>query len=140
VLGKPDKVTPYNRRSRPDQDTLADNQLAVFEYAKATATVRSAMLEPYGGERRQFTVCGDQGTFDIRPLEPPQATLALERARGSYKAGVQPLSFGKPGGRYDGDFVDLAAIIREEKPSDYPPSHDLAVHEAVLLASGVAVT
>ena len=39
-------------------------------------------------------------------------------------------------GRYDGQLIELARIIREEKESEYPPEHDLAVQEAVLKASG----
>ena len=37
VLGKPDKVTGFSRSTRPQQDNLADNQLAVFEYTESTA-------------------------------------------------------------------------------------------------------
>ena len=40
-------------------------------------------------------------------------------------------------GRYDDQLIELARIIREEKESEYPPEHDLAVQEAVLKASGV---
>jgi hypothetical protein len=40
-------------------------------------------------------------------------------------------------GRYDEQLAELAEIIRGEKENPYPPSHDLAVHEAVLLASGL---
>ncbi len=138
VLGKPDRVTPFNRRTRPD-DTLLDNTLAVFEYPKATATVRSALIEVDGGRRRQMVVCGDQGTIAIRPLEPPRLELTLDRPRGDFRKGTHEVELKPLGGRYDGDFLDLAKIIRGEKPSDYPPEHDLAVQEAVLLASGLAV-
>jgi hypothetical protein len=33
----------------------------------------------------------------------------------------------------------MAAILREEKETDYPLSHELAVHEATLRASGYDV-
>jgi len=137
-LGKPDKVIPFIRRSHPDQDDLADNQLAVFEYPNATATVRSALMEVDGFRRRQFVVCGDKGTIVIRPLEPAKIELTLAEAEGEFKKGTQQIDFPKTGGRYDGDFIDLAQIIRGEKTSDYPPAHDLAVQEAVLLASGLS--
>lgn len=44
LMGPPDKVTPYVRHTRAN-DPLADNQLAVFEYEIATATIRSAVVE-----------------------------------------------------------------------------------------------
>lgn len=136
VLGPPDAVRPYTRRTRTGDD-LADNQLAVFEYPRATATIRSSVIEPHGGDRRQFTVCGTEGVIDIRPLEPPRLRLALSRAREGHAAGYQDVDLPKLAGRYDGDFLDLAAVLRGEKVHEYPPAHDLAVQEAVLRASGV---
>ena len=42
ILGSPDKVTAYFRHSAPVDDALLDNMLAVFEYPRATATVKSS--------------------------------------------------------------------------------------------------
>ena len=137
ILGRPEKVTPYNR-SVP-ADGFADNQLAVLEYPKATVTVRSALTEVDGGSRRQFVVCGTHGTFDIRPLEAPAARLALDAPRGEFRKGYQDVKFPKTGGRYDGDFRELAQVIRGEKAFPFSPEHDLAVQETVLLASGLPV-
>jgi predicted dehydrogenase len=58
VLGKPANVAAYSRSSSPLNDGFLDNGMAVFEYPKATVTVRSAFLEVEGGARRQFVVCG----------------------------------------------------------------------------------
>ena len=138
VLGRPDKVTSFSRRTRPDQDNLADNQLGIFEYAECTATIRSALVEVDGQKRRQFVVCGDRGTVDIRPLEPPKLLFAPDRPVAEYKKGYQEVTLPKMPGRYDDQLIELARIIRGEKESEYPPEHDLAVQEAVLKASGVA--
>ncbi|MGB8167209.1 MAG: Gfo/Idh/MocA family oxidoreductase [Chthoniobacteraceae bacterium] len=137
VLGRPGKVTAFNRSVAADG--FADNQLAVLEYPKATVTVRSALTEVDGGARRQFVVCGTKGTFDIRPLEAPAARLALDTPHGEFKKGYQDVKFPKTGGRYDGDFAELAQVIRGEKAFPFSPEHDLAVQETVLLASGLAV-
>jgi predicted dehydrogenase len=137
VLGKPQRVTPFIRKTRPDQDDLADNMLAVFEYPKATCTIRSAVIEVEGFLRRQFVVVGDRGTLDIRPLEPPKVRLALAEAREGFQRGYQDVELPAMPGRYDEQLRELARIIRGEKESDYPPAHDLAVHETILLASGL---
>lgn len=139
MLGKPDKVTPFLRRTRAGRsgDTLADNCLAVLEFPGATATVRTALMEVEGQQRRQFTVCGDGGTVDIRPLEPPRMRLALPESRGAFVRGYQDVALPEPGGRYDGEFIDLAAIIRGEKSPDFDYQHDLAVQETILRASGM---
>jgi predicted dehydrogenase len=136
VLGKPHKITPFVRRTYPERDSLADNQLAVFEYPGATASLRSSLIEYQGGSRRQFTVCGNLGTFDLRPLGGTEFRLALEKPREGYKTGYQDITLPSGPRGFVSAFRDLAAIIRGEKETDYPPAHDLAVHEAVLLASG----
>lgn len=144
VLGKPDKVTPYPRRSleTPD-DSLMDNMLAVFEYPKATATVRTTGLEVEGFNRRHFTVCGTGGTFHIQPLDRPKAIVTLSeehRFDGEdkvYRKGINEIAFEPPYQRYVGDAADLAAIVRGEKPNPYPSDHDLAVQETVLAAAGM---
>jgi len=137
ILGRPRGIAPFARRTRPEQDDLADNQLAVFEYPEATAAIRVALVEVQGERRRQFVVCGDRGTLDIRPLEPPRLELTLAEPRGGFSKGAQGVDLPALGGRYDGDFLDLARIVRGEKSPDFGPQHDLTVHECLLKASGM---
>lgn len=137
VLGRPDRVTPYVKRTRPSQDNLADNMLAVFEYPKASATIRSALMEVDGSKRRQFVVCGDKGTIDIRPLEPPMLRLALAEPCGPYKKGYQQVTLPPMPGRYDEQLIEFSRIVRGEKQPDYSPEHDLVVHETVLGACNI---
>ncbi|MEP6670736.1 MAG: Gfo/Idh/MocA family oxidoreductase [Chthoniobacter sp.] len=137
ILGRPDKVTPHRRSVSALADGWSDNDLAVLDFPRATATVRSAMVEVEGGTRRNFVVCGTKGTFDIRPLEAPAARLALDAPHGEFKKGYQDVKFPKTGGRYDGDFADLAKVIRGEKTYAFTPEHDLATEETLLLACGL---
>ena len=134
LMGRPGKVTPFIRRSRADG--FADNMLAVLEYPGATVTLRSALIEIEGGVRRQFVLCGDKGTCDIRPLEPAAMKLALQQPQGPYKKGVQDVSFPKQP-RYDEDWASFARAIRGEEKWRWTPEHDLAVQETILLASGM---
>lgn len=140
VLGAPDKVSAFPRQSQPDaNDDLVDNMLAVFEYPRATATVRSAGLEVDGFARRHFAVAGTGGTCHIQPLDRPAMKVTFAKAQGKYAKGYQTIEFNPPYKRYVGDALDFAKIIRGEKQSDYPPEHDLAVQKAVLLASALSV-
>jgi len=138
VMGKPEKVTPYNRHSARYDDGVLDNQLAVLEYPRATVTVRSALMEVDGFKRRQFVVSGDGGTADLRPLEPPELKVAFSRPRGPYQKGYQNVPVENLP-RYDADFVDLAKVIRREKEFAFKPEHDLAVQETILLASSLPI-
>ncbi len=139
VLGRPASVAAFARRSRPQLDSLADNQVAVFEYPRALATVRSSLLEVDSGPNREFVVCGDQGTICIQPLEPPRVELALAKPQGKFGKGRHQIELPKMPGRYDEHLVELARIVRGEKETEYPPEHDLAAHEAVLRAAGLPV-
>ncbi len=139
TLGKPDRVQAFGRHVSPRADKLVDNMLAVIEYKNALATVKSSAVEVEGGARRQFVACGRSGTFHIQPLDAPNVVYALDRDRGEFKKGTHEIKFGNYP-RYVGDAKDMAAIIRDEKASDYSYAHDLAVQETVLLASGVSTS
>ena len=89
-----------------------------------------------GQQRRQFVVCGDRGTVEIRPLEPPRLLFAPDRPLKKYKKGYQQVKLPSMPGRYDEQLIELARIICGQKESEYPPEHDLTVQEAVLKASG----
>jgi predicted dehydrogenase len=133
VLGKPKEVMGHIRHVSKLDDTLADNMLAVFEYPKALATVKSSAMEVEGFARRHMVVCGTEGTIHIQPLDSPSARLAFSAAHGDYKKGYQDVAFPKYE-RYVADAADMARVIRGEKASDFPPEHDLAVQESLLKA------
>lgn len=134
VLGKPEAVMPHVRKTR--SDNWPDNMLAVLEYKDATVSLRSSMVEVDGGFRRQFVVCGEYGTVEIRPLEPAGMILTLDRPRGPYKKGRQEVKFEKAP-RYLADWVDFAKAIRGEVKWEFTAEHDLIVQETVLRAAGL---
>src|SRR5690606_8165597 len=59
LLGRPERIVPFQRRTRPEADTLNDNGLAVLEYAHACAVIRTAVVEFDGFNRRHLVICGD---------------------------------------------------------------------------------
>jgi len=144
ILGQPEAVRAIPRQTQTTSgDTFLDNMLGVLEYPRAIATVKSSGLEVDGGARRHLLVCGTEGTAQIQPLDRPELKLTLSRERSfdgdmqRYKKGSQTIPFEPPYQRYVGDAANLAAIIRGELPNRFPGSHDLAVQETVLRASGM---
>jgi len=139
LLGKPQAVLPVHRNTHPELDQLNDNCLAVFAYPKATATIRSSLVEIEGNHRRQFVVCGTRGTVAIEPLEPPRLTLTLDRHQGIFRQGTQAIELPAMSGRYDAEFLSLASAIRstgrDERATETSLEHDLVVQECVLQAS-----
>lgn len=138
ALGMPDQVHAFPRHSSTAKDNAFDNMLAVFEYPRATATVRSSIIEPDGFARRQFTLCGSGGTFHIQPLDDPKADIALREERPGHPKSTHEYRF-DGFTRYEADAEDLAKIVRNEKDSDFSYEHDYAVQKAVLLASGLSI-
>ncbi|MBM4005436.1 MAG: Gfo/Idh/MocA family oxidoreductase [Planctomycetes bacterium] len=141
ILGAPEKITPYSRQLIASDD-LVDNMFSVFEYPRATASVRSTALEVDGFARRHLVVCGTEGTFHLQPLDDPVARLALRQprrdadAKVDFRQGYQELQFPKYV-RYVDDARDIARVIRGESPPLASYAHDRNVQAAVLQASGL---
>ena len=134
VLGEPSNVSSFHQHVAKTNDLLLDNALAVLQYPRALASVKTSAQEVDGNARRHLVVCGMNGTFHIQPLDNPSVRLTLANPMSSYKAGQQEISFPKFT-RYIADAVDMARIIRGEKESDFSYEHDLAVHRTVIKAS-----
>jgi predicted dehydrogenase len=139
VLGRPQEIHAVNRHSSTLEDSLVDNMLAVLTYPRAVATVKSSALEVEGGSRRHFVVCGTEGTFHIQPLDNPSVVVSLSRDRGPYRKGTQDVKFPKYT-RFVDDAADMARILRGEKATDFPYTHDLVVQETLLRACGLPLS
>ena len=137
LLGRPSSVEAISTPTR--DDGVADNQVALLHYAKATAVLRCNHADPFGGPRRRFMVAGTEGVIDIQPMESGKFTLSLTQKRGQWNKGSQQVSLEVSKDRYLGEFQDLARVVRGEKKLAWDAAHDIAVHETTLLASGQKV-
>lgn len=135
LMGRPEKVTPFLRRSGLVDDGLMDNTLAVFEWRRALGTFSSAAMQPRQNAHRTLEFVGTEGTAVVRPIEPPALHIDLNKAAGPYQAGAQTLSYSYT--RYVDDFVELAAAMRGERKLAVTPEQDLMVQETMLRASGM---
>ncbi len=135
LMGRPERVTPFLRRSGLHDDGLMDNTLAVLEWRRALGTFSSASMQPRHGSYRTLELVGTQGTAVVRPIEPPSLHIDLSAASGPYRAGPQTLSYSYT--RYVDDFVELAAAVRGERKLAVTPAEDLLVQETLLRASGM---
>lgn len=136
LLGAPEQITPFAQHAAAVDDPLVDNMLAVFEYPRALATVKTSAMEVEGFSRRHLVVCGTKGTMHIQPLDNPAARLTLSEPHGEYSAGTHELTF-PTFTRYVADAADMAHILRSEKADDFGHAHELAVQTAVLQASRI---
>ncbi|PHS08208.1 MAG: dehydrogenase [Blastopirellula sp.] len=139
ALGKPDSVSTFSSNVIIDGTEFKDNQLAVLQYEKALATVRCNHVDPLGFSRRSFSIIGDQGMIAINPLEPPKLQMTLTKSIAGYSKGSHTIELPKTEGRYDGEFKDLAEIVRGNKKLAWNSAHDLAAHETILRSCGLPV-
>lgn len=137
LLGKPSAVESASTPTAGDG--VKDNQLSVLRYPKATVTLRCNHADPFGGPRRRFAVAGTKGMFEVRPLESGKVTLGLTVGQGEWGMGTNQIQLSVPPGRYDGEFIDLAKVVRGQKALSWNAAHDITVHETLLLASGLDV-
>jgi predicted dehydrogenase len=139
ILGKPTKVSSVRQHASATGDKLLDNMLAVLEYPRAIASVKSTALEVEGFDRRHLVVCGTEGTFHIQPLDNPAARISLSKDRGSFKKGTQDVKFPKYV-RYVDDAADMARVLRGQQAPLFTSDHDLIVQETLLRACGLLLS
>lgn len=133
LMGEPVSVTPFLRKDGAFADDLKDNNLAVFQFPKATAFVLNSNLQPNSGRHREFGVFGTNGSATLRPIEPPALELDLAKAAGPYKAGVQSVPMPKYD-RYVGDIADFAVCVRSERKPAVTFEEELRVQDWLLKA------
>jgi predicted dehydrogenase len=136
LLGRPEKVTPFLKKSGNFPDQLKDNTVAVFEYRNAMAVIQGATLQAHAGKYRTFEILGTNGTAVLRPIEPPALTLDLAKDAGPYRSGSQEVAL-PPYKRYEDDFVELAAAVRGERTLSVSLDEEMLVQETLLRASGM---
>lgn len=141
IMGRPQRVIPFLKSTQGTPDQIKNNCLTILEYPYATATLRACSQEVRGQGRRQFKLCGTNGTVDLCPLEYYNGeelimNLVLKKAIPGYSAGTHTINFGAAPDRYKDQFVEFAQIINKEKENPYSYEHDYLVQEVVMAASG----
>lgn len=137
LLGRPQRITKFLRHDGPYEDTLKDNTAAVLEYSRAMAVITSSVLQPNAGAHRALEIFGTNGSAVVRPIEPPSLVLDLAKPAGPYTAGRRQVEL-PAYGRYVGDIAALARAVRGERALAATAETELAVHETLLEASGMA--
>ena len=115
---------------------------AMLEWPESTVFLRTCSHVPQG-MRRRLRVEGSNGTLELQPIEcfsgrPLKVVLHIAKAAGPYVAGLHEFEFGPQTDRYAGLLLELAAIVRGEKPNPVELyDHDLKVHDTCLRACGL---
>lgn len=135
MLGEPNKVTSFLKRTGLDGVDFEDNNLAVLEYDKALARIFVSSVEVNGYGRRQLVVSGSRGTVNICPLENPTvmtyADTSMNGKTYEDRKIVIPFEESVSGCRYDGMMRDFYSYIVGEKQNPFSYEHDYLVQKVL---------
>ena len=141
LLGVPEKVISVLKSTGFDGINAQDNTLAVLEYEKALASISVSSAEVNGWGRRQFVVCGNKGTIEIKPLE---RTATMSYAKYSPENSIFedikefiPVGDIAKGYRYDDMLKEFYYFVKGIKKNPFTYEHDIAVHKTVMEVSGI---
>ena len=135
LLGEPEKVTSFLKKTQLDGIDLEDNNLAVLEYEKALARVFVSSVEVNGWGRRQLVVSGSKGTMNIVPLEN-ECTMTwadTEISTNPYEDMKQtvPVRDLPKDCRYDDMMQDFYDYVMGTKQNPFSYAHDYAVQKVL---------
>lgn len=136
LMGKPSRTLGVCRTDYRADTPLADNTVAVLEFAAGIGIVESAMMEVAAFARRRVEVYGTHGTAVLQPFDATQVQLTLDEPRGGYGKGEHGVLTGSwP--MFEGDVREFLAVMEGTKPPEYSAEHDLWVQSSLLEACGV---
>lgn len=134
LLGEPKSVASFLKHTNLDGVDFEDNNLAVLEYDNALARIFISSVEVNGFGRRQFVVCGSQGTVEIKPIERPcyvsYSDIATSKTFKDCKE-TQKIEEDSVNGRYDEMMQDFYAYIIGEKKNPFTYEHDYTVQKVL---------
>ena len=139
ILGEPQAVHPFIKRTGFEGVYSDDNDLAVLEYERAQATVSTLSVEVNGWGMRRFAVFGSRGTVEIKPIELDVHMIAsTDSSVNAYADIHRELSVPDvpSGERYDGMMRDFYLSVTGEKENPYSYEHELAVQRVLMKACG----
>ena len=134
LQGEPREVIPLSCATGFDGVSAEDYGMVVFQYKHGVSFVKTCAAERGGFLRRQFVICGEQGTVEIKPLEyivtGGQYTIASECDEIGWQIPWK-VSQSEVFDRYDGMMRNFAELVRgKENPYSY--DYELSLYKLIL--------
>lgn len=138
IMGPPRQVSPFLAHHHPSPGGFVDNGVAIFTQQHGWGIIEVPALE-VAPQSRRIEVYGTEGACVIphlgsghlgnRNVQPIQIYRRSQSVWETLELPAATLQIS--------DLREFAAVITGRKSPDYSPEHDLAVHEALLRASGM---
>ena len=113
----------------------ATSGCSLLRFEGTDVMIRASANMPGGVLCRRLRVDGTKGTIDLCPIERFDGKSLTVKL--SADETVKEMDFGVQTDRYADQLLDLAAIVRGEKPNDQDYERDLKTHEITLRACGL---
>lgn len=144
LQGVPDEIIPYNCASGANGVQAKDIAFAVLKYPDGVSTVKSCMLDAGGFVRRHFSIYGEKGAIEIRPLEHYEGDGTKMSSKSTTylpDEGWHSLGAIKDSGvfdRYEAMLSAFASAVRGNKQSLTDLETEARVQRCLLVADGIA--
>ena len=139
--GVPEEIVSMLNKSDLIKEGVYDNTFAIMKYPNFVATIRVNSQEVNGFGRRQFVMCGQNGSVELKPIEGPIKMTFSDRRfiQNAYSDTKADIPFAPPSGRYDVMVKDLYQYIRGTKENPYNYDYEFQLQRMVLAACGFDV-
>lgn len=142
MMGEPDKITPFLKRTGLDGTDAFDNNLAVLEYENALVRIFVSSVEVNGWGRRQLMVSGSRGTVNICPIENPTimtySDIGMIGEEHYHDVKKKVRIKNDLNSRYDEMLKDFYSYINGMKKNPFTYEHDYLVQKVILEIVGGA--
>ncbi len=143
IQGLPKRVVPLNAGTSLDGNSSKDIGMVALEYENGVSFAKTSACERGGFVRREFVVCGEKKTLEIKPIELHVGDKHATEATGYVDTGWQ--IDGKKikselFDRYDPMMRAFAEFLRGERPVKLGYDYELALYKILLLACKDGIT
>lgn len=144
MQGVPDEIIPYNCASGANDVQAKDMAFAVLKYPNGVSTVKSCMLDAGGFVRRHFSIYGEKGAIEIRPLEHYEGNATKMSSKSTTylpDEGWHSLGHMKDSGvfdRYEAMLSAFASAVRGNKEAVMDLETEARIQRCLLVADGIA--
>ena len=137
VMGEPEEIIPTIVTHTVDGLSSPDDATLVMRYQNGTSVVRACSLEVNGFSRRECSVCGSNGTIEIKPMEEPQ--IMRETYKDYARNHWHNVDVPQYRDRYEIMMAEFAQMVRGELKNPYTFEHEAKLQRMILAACGLNV-
>ena len=135
IQGEPESIIPLNCSSGFDDVAGDDFGMTIFKYPRGVSFAKTTACESGGVARRQLVISGENGTFEIKPLEcnyeGDSLYAVLHEYFGKGWHAQQNEKRSEIFDRYDAMIRNFAEMVRG-KENPYTYDYELKLYELIL--------